>query len=91
MAAAPRKLISELADGFWYMKNNTRLSARYVRKPPKGIPAYDTIKLEISRTKPPGWVGRRQLWLRPDEAVAVAGVLMTAVWKAIEPGRRRKR
>ena len=90
MATAPRKLGGVLTYEFRYLGNGARISARYRRKPVRGIPAYDSIRLRFMRKKPPGRPGAFDVYMRPDEAVAVAGVLMTAVWTAIEPSRRRR-
>ena len=77
-----------LTSRFLYMKNDTAFSAWYTRRPPNGVPAFDTIALRFRRNR--GKKHRFEVYMRPDEAVAIAGVLMTAVWRAIEPGRKRR-
>lgn len=47
---------------------------RRARRKPKEVPAHDVILLRLrGRVK---W----DLYVRPDEAVAMAAALMTAVW-----------
>lgn len=48
-----------------------------IKHPRAPIPPLDTIKVHIKRRKP----GREVLmYMRPDEAVALAATLMAAVW-----------
>jgi hypothetical protein len=56
----------------------------YVRgatvKPRKPIPPRDTIKFELRRTEKRKVMRDVVIYMRPDEAVAAAAVLLHAVW-----------
>jgi hypothetical protein len=49
-------------------------------KPRKPIPPLDTIKFELRRRKGRKVMRDVVIYMRPDEAVAVAAVLLHAVW-----------
>ena len=73
--------VGHLTAGFHYPLNRGAIVARFVRHPRPPVPAYDTIELRIYRRQR----NRRDVWtsyMRPDEAMAMIGVLATAVWTA---------
>lgn len=90
MATPPRKL-APASRRFSYLVNGAVITARFTAWPPKGVPHYDTIRLTLTRAKAPGAVGTWVVHMRPDEAVAMADVLLVAAWQAIKPGRRRRK
>lgn len=50
---------------------------RLLRAPaPKPVPRHDTIRLRVNKGKG----GLIVLYMRPDEALAIAAALMTACW-----------
>jgi len=60
---------------------------RRARRKPKEVPAYDVILLRLR--------GRRKharfdMYLRPDEAIAIAAALTSAVWDDMVNVRRGK-
>ena len=78
MGRVTRKQLPIPSSRYAY-RNKAQIAARFIKRPPKGVPACDTIRFTMFK---PRSRSSFHMWMRPDEAAAAVAVLGHALWAA---------